>query len=463
LHRRSIRAWWSEGESWYAAVGLANLVLGASSILIPLTLKSVLHRSVDSLGVLSSLVSLVGVLGSLAWGRLSDAAHRRKPFVVLSFAVSGACLALMALARSFVDLVVLNMVLNLFWVANASVTVLLVIENRDPSDWETKIGHLNQVGALGWVFGLLLGSVVLAVGGRLADESTTLRAMFALVGIGGVAAAVLAARSLPRGRGQALEATAPAPAVSLSSALVDLVRLGPIRRFDARQLGRRIRWGRRRQELPPGTKTFLLATLVAYLGLGLFGIPLPLLLAERFLLPPSIVFLFFALQNAAVVVAYPWASRRIRESGNLRVHRGALAIRLALFATAAAYLALTSRIPPIPLLVVAFIVYGLTWSTFQLSGTAITSRFAKAEARGRALGLYSGLAGSGWILAGVGSGYLARWAGYQASFGAGALCLVLALVMLRFVPEPEAAGNAAAGGAEPPSEDRRDARNGSAA
>ncbi|MEI6172090.1 MAG: hypothetical protein WCQ45_06425, partial [bacterium] len=88
MPRRSIRAWWSEGESWYAAVGLANLVLGASSILIPLALKSVLHRSVDSLGVLSSLVSVVGVLGSLVWGRLSDAAHRRKPFVVMSYAVS---------------------------------------------------------------------------------------------------------------------------------------------------------------------------------------------------------------------------------------------------------------------------------------------------------------------------------------------------------------------------------------
>ncbi len=461
MSRRSIRAWWSEGESWYAAVGLANLVLGASSILIPLTLKSVLHRSVDSLGVLSSLVSLVGVLGSLAWGRLSDAAHRRKPFVVLSYAVSGACLAFMALARSFEDLVVLNMALNLFWVANASVTVLLVIENRDPSEWETKIGHLNQVGALGWVFGLLLGSAVLAVGGRLADEATALRATFALIGVGGVAAAVLAARSVPKGRGQVLEAPAPAPAVSLGSALVDLVRLGPMRRFDARQLGRRIGRIRHRQDLPPGTKTFLLATMVAYFGLGLFGIPLPMLLAERFLLPPSFVFLFFALQNAAVVVAYPWASRRIRESGNLRVHRGALALRLALFATAAGYLALTSRIPPVPILVVAFIVYGLTWSTFQLSGTAITSRFAKTEARGRALGLYNGLAGSGWILAGVGSGYLARWAGYQASFGAAALCLVLALVMLRFVPEP--GGAAAAGGEEPPSEDRREARNGSAA
>jgi MFS family permease len=445
LPRRSIRAWWSEGESWYAAVGLANLVLGTSSILIPLALKSLLHRSVDSLGVLSSLVSVVGVLGSLAWGRFSDVAHRRKPFIVLSYAVPGACLLLMAFARTFESLILLNMVLNLFWVANASVIVLIVIENRDSRDWETKIGHLNQVGALGWLFGLLLGSAALAVGGRLVDELWALRATFALIGVGGLAAAALAARSVPSTRAREVEASPPAPAVALGSALVDLVLLGPIRRFDARRLGRQLRGPGRKRDLAPGTKPFLAATLVAYLGLGLFGIPLPLLLAERFLLPSSVVFLFFAIQCGAVVAAYPWASRRIRETGNLRVHRSALAIRLALFATAAAYLALTRRIPPVPLLVVAFIVYGLTWSTFQLSGTAITSRFARTEARGRALGLYNGLAGSGWILAGVGSGYLASWAGYQASFGAAALCLVLALVMLRFVPEPEAGGPATGG------------------
>ncbi len=436
--RRSVRGWWREGESWYASVGLANLVLGTSSILIPLALKSLLHRSVDSLGVLSSLVSVVGVLGSLAWGRLSDVARRRKPFIVLSYAVPGACLLLMAFARTFESLILLNMALNLFWVANASVTVLIVIENRDARDWETKIGHLNQVGALGWVFGLLLGSAALAVGGRLVDELWALRATFALIGVGGFAAAALAARSVPSTRAQEVEASPPAPSVALGSALVDLVLLGPIRRFDARRLGRQLCGLGRKRDLAPGTKPFLLATVVAYLGLGLFGIPLPLLLAERFLLPSSVVFLFFAVQNAAVVVAYPWASRRIKESGNLRVQRGALAVRLVLFATAAATLALTKAVPPIPILVAAFVVYGLTWSTFQLSGTAITSRLAKPETRGRALGLYNGLAGTGWILAGVGSGYMARWAGYQATFAASAVCLLVALVILRWVPEPRA-------------------------
>ena len=440
--RNSIRSWWRGGESWFAAVGLANLVLGTSSILIPLALKAVLHRSVDSLGVLSSLVSLMGVIGSLAWGRLSDAAHRRKPFMVLSYAIPGACLLLMAFARTFEGLILLNMALNLFWVANGSVTVLVVIENRDSQDWETKIGHLNQVGALGWVFGLLLGSAALAMGGLLTDELTALRATFILIGAGGLAAAGLAARTVPAARAQEVQSSPPAPSVALGSALVDLALLGPIRRLDARRLGRRILRLGRIPELGPGAKPFLLATVVAYLGLGLFGIPLPLLLAERFHFPSSVVFLFFAIQNAAVVVAYPWASRRIRETGNLRVQRTALGVRLLLFAGAAVTLAFTRTVPPIPALVVGFVVYGLTWSTFQLSGTAIASRLAKPESRGRVLGFYNGLASTGWILAGVGSGYIARWAGYEVTFGAGAACLALAILILRSVPEPARAGSA---------------------
>jgi MFS family permease len=262
-----------------------------------------------------------------------------------------------------------------------------------------------------------------------------LRATFALIGVGGLVAGVLAARSVPHTRAQEAEASS-VPVVPLGSALVDLVRLGPIRRLDAQRLGRQLRQLGQKRDLAPGTRRFLCASFVAYLGLGLFGIPLPLLLAERFMLPSSVVFLFFAIQNAAIVVAYPWASRRIQRSGNLRVQRGALAGRLALFAAAAVALAISKSVPPVPILVAAFIVYGITWATFQLSGTAITSRFARPETRGRALGLYNGLAGTGWILAGVGSGYLARWAGYEAAFAASAGCLIVALVILRWVPEP---------------------------
>ena len=167
--RKSLYAWWGEGETWFMAVGLANLVLGTSSVLIPLMLSRVLGRSVGTLGILTGLASLVGVVGSLLWGRLSDAVHRRKPFVVVSYAVVGLCFLAMAFVPSFKYFLWINMLLNFFWVANASVTVLIVIENRGESSWEEKIGRLNQMGAMGWVLGLAVGSGALAAGAHFAS------------------------------------------------------------------------------------------------------------------------------------------------------------------------------------------------------------------------------------------------------------------------------------------------------
>jgi len=170
--RSSLRKWRAEAEPWYAAIGLANLVMGTSSILIPLMIAQVLRRSVGDVGLLSSLVSLVGVIGSLVWGRLSDAAHRRKPFVVLSFAAVSLGFAGIALSQSFRMVLLFNMILNFFWVANAAVSVLIVIENRQESLWEKKIGHLNQIGALGWLTGLIFGSLALAVASSQIGEKT---------------------------------------------------------------------------------------------------------------------------------------------------------------------------------------------------------------------------------------------------------------------------------------------------
>jgi len=89
---RALRSWWHESERWYFVVGFANLVLGTSSVLIPLSIDKVFGLSVASIGLLASLASLVGVVGSLIWGRLSDSAHRRKPFIVLGYAAAGLCI-----------------------------------------------------------------------------------------------------------------------------------------------------------------------------------------------------------------------------------------------------------------------------------------------------------------------------------------------------------------------------------
>jgi len=434
--RRTLRAWLQDGEPWFAAVALANLVLGTSSILIPLMLSRVLGRSVGTLGVLAGLVSLVGVIGSLLWGRLSDAAHRRKPFVVASYGAVGVCFLAMAFVPSFEHFLWINMLLNFFWVANASVTVLIVIENRKASSWEAKIGRLNQMGAIGWVIGLAIGSGALAIGTLLTSEEIAIRSLFGLMAIGGLAASALAVRQVPRTRPIYTGRRFRGIILATGNFLFERIRFAPFHLYHRLRPRRVLAALRDPKGFLPGTRRFLAATFITFLGLGLFGIPLPLLLSERFGFPSSIVFAYFTLQQIAVVIAFPLAARRIRRFGNRHVQLTTIAARLVLFLATAVFLAFAPGRPSMAAMLIGFAVYGFTWSYFQLSGIALVSRLAKPENRGLALGLYNALAGVGWVVAGLASGFLAEWGGYQTAFGAGAGLLVVALAVVLTVPQP---------------------------
>ena len=437
--KRTLRSWWREGERWYLAVGLANLVLGTSSVLIPLAVAEVYGRSVGALGLLASLVGLVGVAGSLVWGRLSDVANRRKPFVILSYAAVGLCFLAISFAPAFRHLALLNMLSNFFWMANASVTILIVIENRDQSMWEKKIGHLNQFGAIGWVSGLALGSVWMAALTRSVGDVLTIRSLFLMIGLGSLAASFLALRFIPRTIPKFTRRKFRGVILAMGNFIAERARFAPLHLYHRLNPRRIARLLTHPEGFRPGTRRFLLATLIAFMAIGFFGIPLPLLLSQRFGFPSSFVFLFFMIQHVGIVLAYPLAAKRIRRLGNRSVQIASLSVRLILFGGAALYLLVSTSTPPTALLVGAFVVYGVTWSYFQLSGVALTSRLAREENRGAALGLYNALAGFGWILAGFGSSFVTEWAGYSAAFGIASGLLLVSLTVLHFVPDPVAA------------------------
>ncbi|MFC2095694.1 MFS transporter [Candidatus Bipolaricaulota bacterium] len=435
---RALKSWWHETERWYIAVGLANLVLGTSSVLIPLSIARVFGHSVGSVGVLTSLVSLAGVLGSLVWGRLSDAAHRRKPFVILGYTAAGLCLLGISLANSFQQLLILNMLLHFFWVANASVTVLLVIENSGEGTWEKRIGHLNQIGALGWVLGLAVGGLWMQWMPARLGELLAIRVLFSVIGLTGLAASLLAFLMIPRTVPQFTQRKFRGMVLALGNFITEKARFAPLHLYHRLHPRRVLAKLTRPEGFRSGTKRFLLSTLVSFVALGFFGIPLPLLLSQRFGLPPSIVFFFFLVQHAGVAVAYPLASRRIQRLGNRYVQMGALCVRMLLFGGFAAYLAFVGKSPPLAVLITGFVVYGITWSYFQLSGIALTSRLASEENRGLALGLYNAIAGAGWILAGVGSGFAAEQFGYPIAFAIASGLLMLSVAILASVPDPTA-------------------------
>lgn len=428
--RALIEKWLRETEPWYRAVGLASLVVGTSSILIPLAVPQVLGGTVEDVGLLSSLASLMGVIGSLVWGRLSDVAHRRRPFVVMSYAMVAVSFAGIAFSHSFVAVVLLNMLLNLFWVANASVGVLLVIENRDESVWEAKIGSLNQMIALGWMAGLIFGSVALAVASPHLGEAIAIRSVFGALALGGLVAAILAFYLIPRTRPRFVRRRFRGVILALGNFIVERARFAPshfYHRFNPRRLPALL-WGEGglRQE----TKQFLVAMFLAFTAFGFFFVPLPILLAERFGFSSSTVFSYFIVLNGAIVVAFPLAARRAKRVGNKLVLTGALLARVLFFALGGAFLFLSPAAPSRLILSLFFFAIGASWSFFQLSSVAMISRLARSEYRGQALGLYNAIAGLGTIMAGFASGIMAQYLGYAITLVVAAILAAMAMIVV---------------------------------
>jgi len=415
-------------EPWYAAFFAANLVMGTSSVLIPLKIDRVLHQGPSQLGILATCASLAAMLGSLLWGRLSDAIHRRKAFVVASYLMIGVAHVGLAVSPSLAGLVLHNTLLSFFWVANASVAVLLVIERQDEGTWESKISVLNLSGATGWLLGLVLGGFgVSAAFVELSLTSGMQALLLALSALGFVAAA-LAAWLVPTTRARFTKRTFRGVAIAVGNLLVEAWRFNPLHLYHRSSI-------RRLLSLRRETRLFLVASALAFTGIGFFAVPLALLLSQRLGYSPSLVFYGYVVLHSGIVLAYPFALHRIRRAGNRRVQMAAVGTRAALFALAAGVLWLTSGIPWGATAPFLFLV-GVSWSFFQLSGVALASRLAKPENRGLALGTYNAIAGASSTVAGVCSGYLAQLVGHHITYVVASVLLLCAIVVLGRLPDP---------------------------
>lgn len=415
-------------EPWHAAFLLANLVMGMSSVLVPLKLDRILGLGPSRLGILSTLASVAAVTGSLLWGRLSDAMHRRKAFVVVSNLMIGIAHLGLAFSSSFVGLALHNTLLSLFWIANASVAVLLVIERKEDHAWEASISSLNMFGALGWLLGLVGGGVGVSAALTLLSERTGMQTLFIALSVFGFLAAGLAAWLIPTTEPRFTQRKYRGVIVAVGNLLVEAWRFNPMHLYHRFSL-------RRVAGLRKETRLFLIASALAFAGIGFFAVPLVLLLSQRLGYSPSLVFHAYVMLHAGIVVAYPFALHRIKKRGNRRVQIGALGVRMLLFAVAAVALWYVPKLPWFAVAAFLFVV-GLTWSFFQLSGVALASRLAKPENRGLALGTYNAIAGASTALAGISSGYLAQHVGHHMTFLAAAALLLCAVIVLDRLPDP---------------------------
>jgi MFS family permease len=77
---------------WFYALMPYKGCEGIFALIFPLFLFNVLHVPISTVGVLSALVSLGAVSGSVLWGYVSDHYHTRRAFIVMGCFLSGVCL-----------------------------------------------------------------------------------------------------------------------------------------------------------------------------------------------------------------------------------------------------------------------------------------------------------------------------------------------------------------------------------
>ncbi|MGC9530351.1 MAG: MFS transporter [Candidatus Bipolaricaulaceae bacterium] len=411
--------------SWYWAFLVANAATGAASPLLPLFAHHLGGTAAD-VGVLSAVASLVGVAGSLAWGRLSDATARRRPFVLLSFVGLAVAYLSFPFLRSVGQLVVLNAAATLVWMAGATVSVLIILGSFPKADWEREIGKFNAYSGLGWTGGLAMGAAWTSILVRTTGEEWGLRSLGLLIALFAAVAAAVAAVKLREPPIRVERRTFRGLAVSVGNFLYERFRYGPAHLYYVLKPSQVVRFMQGRTAFGPELVLCYYGTLLAFVGFSMVFVPLPIFVRQQLGWPSELVFVLYVAHHLISVLAFGWARRAVARWG----HRPAAALALLGRTGIFSGLAVVGGAAAGWALPVLFGLAGVTWSFFQLAATSMVSRLAPEGLKGQGLGTYNAVAGLGNVLGALAGGYLADFVGFSGAFLCGAVLVLLALPIL---------------------------------
>lgn len=118
-----------------------------------------LGGDIEEVAIVSALQNGAIAIGSLAWGRIIDRFHSKRPILVLSFLVALLCSLGMYLTSSIYALYGLVTVLGFFMVARSPVTQLLVMESVQKNLWSWLFARTSIIGTLGMLIAMVIGTV----------------------------------------------------------------------------------------------------------------------------------------------------------------------------------------------------------------------------------------------------------------------------------------------------------------
>ncbi|MDE1845141.1 MAG: MFS transporter [Thaumarchaeota archaeon] len=136
----------------------AQITAQGLSTVIPLYVIF-LGGDIGEVAIISALQNGAVTIGSLAWGRIIDRFHSKRPILVISFFFVLLCSVGMYFTNSVYILYGLVIVLGFFMVARSPVTQLLVMESVQKNLWRWLFAKTSIISTLGMLVAMVIGTV----------------------------------------------------------------------------------------------------------------------------------------------------------------------------------------------------------------------------------------------------------------------------------------------------------------
>ena len=402
---------------------------GIFALIFPLFLFNVLHVPVSTVGVLSALISLGAVSGSVFWGYVSDYYHTRRAFIVTGCFWSGICLMGFGWVTQLVWVVPLCVTFGFFSIAPAPISSVLIMETLSKTQWERSFGQFNRIGGWGWIAGLIVGIGALPVLQRWFTPEQSMRLTLWGLAATMVGTAWWAAYTIPEPRRRVrrrefITVTRRLPTLSivervlyLPRRLLFVLRPAHMWRLHLIAASRPLWW-------------YLAATLIMFVSFIMALTPFPLYLQETHGMGSTLIFTLILVRAIAPAPFYILAGQWTTHFGAHYIQTWALAARCVAMLSLSGLSWFSDSSLILGLLICINIIIGLSWSGLAVAGPALVGRLAIPGREGEAMGLYNAVQGIGQILGAMLGGYLAYWVGYASTFAIAGMLLLPAMAML---------------------------------
>ncbi len=412
----------SDGSRWFYSYLPQGMAGGATSPLIPLFAYA-LGASLGDVGIIAAATSVASVPAFMLWGSLSDRLKTRKAFLILGFLGTAVSLFAMGLCFDLPEFYLANLLIGFLGAASAPVGAVLVMETSEREKWPSKLALISQLTGVGYIVGLSVGVVWLAVGPVLLGTVSAMRGLFVIGAALGLLSGLLAGMWLQEPR-EHLERRA----IHLPD---NLFRIERVKFLPMRMLHYLDFRNRKESKLSRPLRTYLACVFLLFSGFTAFYGFFPILLQQVYGLSESAVFAVYIASQVGSVFAYLRVGRWVRERGSRQTQIYASLGRTVLFPSFLVFL----LIPVSPVAILAGILVlhagvGICWALINVSGSTLVSDLAPEDARAEAMGAYNAVQGFGSILGPLLGGFAAEFYGYPTGIGVSVAFILAGVAIL---------------------------------